>query len=105
MSKARTLFVSHGGGPLPLLGDPAHKELVDRLKQIASQITKPAAILVISAHWETSEPRLIASANPGLLYDYYGGPDAAYTLQYPGPGHPALAKRAQELLVKAGILA
>ena len=28
MQKPRVLFVSHGGGPMPLLGDPSHADMV-----------------------------------------------------------------------------
>ena len=44
------LFLSHGGGPLPLLGDPDHQEMVESLQEIARVISKPSAILIISAH-------------------------------------------------------
>ena len=46
------LYISHGAGPLPLLGDEAHKEMVDNLNYFAAHLTKPSAIIVISAHWE-----------------------------------------------------
>ena len=49
---ASALFLSHGGGPLPLLGDPAHEEMIDGLRYIAAAIERPEAIIVISAHWE-----------------------------------------------------
>ena len=28
-SKAQIVYFSHGGGPLPILGDPGHKAMVD----------------------------------------------------------------------------
>jgi hypothetical protein len=28
---ADIVFISHGGGPLPLLGDPTHQQLVETL--------------------------------------------------------------------------
>lgn len=40
-SKPQILFLSHGGGPMPLLGDAGHKEMVDCLKSIASLLRKP----------------------------------------------------------------
>jgi hypothetical protein len=51
-----TLFIPHGGGPLPLLGDPGHTGLVKFLKAVPSQIQpKPKAILLVSAHWEVCD--------------------------------------------------
>ena len=54
------LFISHGGGPLPLLGDSDHREMVERLTEIAGTLRKPSAILVISAHWEATIPLITA---------------------------------------------
>jgi len=53
MAEARghILFIPHGGGPLPLLDDPAHQQLVQFLQQFAKQMPTPEAIIVISAHW------------------------------------------------------
>jgi hypothetical protein len=50
-----TLFIPHGGGPLPLLNDPGHTGLISFLKAVPKQIQpKPKAILLVSAHWEVS---------------------------------------------------
>ena len=53
VSKAQILFVPHGGGPLPLLSDPAHQKLISFLKEIPSKLHQPDLILVISAHWKS----------------------------------------------------
>ncbi len=46
-NKPQILFVSHGGGPLPLLGNEGHEEMVACLQKIAAQIKKPSAVIVI----------------------------------------------------------
>lgn len=97
------LFVSHGGGPLPLLGDPGHKEMVDCLTEIAERLRKPSAVLVVSAHWEEALPMITAGAAPPLIYDYYGFPEESYNIQYPCPGEPALAGKIHSALRSAGI--
>ena len=102
-SQARILYIPHGGGPLPLLGDEGHQELVGFLRSFAVSLTRPKAILVISAHWEATVPTVTAGAMPSLLYDYYGFPDEAYHLQYPAPGDPALAGRIESALREAGL--
>lgn len=99
----RILFISHGGGPLPLLGDPGHQELISTLTRVSTQITKPSAIVVFSAHWESVPVAITAQANPSLIYDYYGFPPESYQIQYPAPGHPGLAERIHELLTKRQI--
>jgi len=105
MTKAKptVLFLSHGGGPLPLLGDTGHQEMVQNLQHVVTQIPKPSAILLISAHWEASTPTLTAGAQPALIYDYYGFPDESYEIQYPCPGEPELAALIQQRLVEHGM--
>lgn len=88
----KALFISHGGGPLPLLGDPAHRDLVSRLQQISADMPRPEAIIVISAHWEAEVPTITAGSQPELIYDYYGFPAESYEITYPCPGEPALAR-------------
>lgn len=102
-SKPRVLFLSHGGGPLPLLGDPAHLEMVLHLRAIAERMPRPKAILVISAHWEEEIATLTSGADPEIIYDYYGFPPASYEIQYPCPGEPELAGQVHRLLTDAGI--
>jgi 4,5-DOPA dioxygenase extradiol len=97
------LYLSHGGGPLPLLGDEGHKEMVDVLQNIASIIAKPSAILLISAHWEEREPTITYGAKPPLIYDYYGFSAQSYEIQYPAPGNPVLARKIYSLLRDNGI--
>jgi 4,5-DOPA dioxygenase extradiol len=97
------LFISHGGGPMPLLGDPGHREMVDRLTELAGKLRKPSAILVISAHWEESVPTITSGAHPPLIYDYYGFPEEAYDIRYPAPGEPDLAGQVYQALNQAGV--
>ena len=102
-TKRNIAYISHGGGPMPLLGDPDHYEMVETLKEIASKIDKPSAILVISAHWEARLPTVTSGTNPGIIYDYGGFPQAAYEIEYPAPGEPVLAKRVMNSLKEDGI--
>lgn len=101
-SRSPVLYIPHGGGPLPLLGEPSHRAMVEFLEKIPSRLGKPKAILMVSAHWETEQPALTAAAQPQLIYDYYGFPPESYSIQYPAVGDPALAKRTYELLKAAG---
>ena len=101
--KAQIVYFSHGGGPLPILGDPGHKAMVDFMTQLPLQLTKPDAILVISAHWEESAATLLGAQSPPMFYDYYGFPESAYKITYPAPGNPALADRITGLMKKNNI--
>jgi aromatic ring-opening dioxygenase catalytic subunit (LigB family) len=96
--KAKIVYFSHGGGPLPLLGDPSHRAMIRFMKQLGNVLPRPKSIVVVSAHWEEEKPTLIASPTPWLLYDYYGFPKEAYEITYPALGNPDLAKSIATLL-------
>lgn len=97
-NNAQIVYFSHGGGPLPILGDPGHKSMLDFMTALPSQLRRPDAILVVSAHWEENAATLIGAQNPVMFYDYYGFPDEAYKITYPAPGSPQLAERIAGLL-------
>lgn len=98
----RSLYIPHGGGPMPLLGDPNHTEMIDYLQSLESSLDRPSAIVVISAHWEEVVPTITASPSPGMLFDYYGFPDFAYEFSYPAPGSRELADNLASALGSAG---
>ncbi len=97
------LYIPHGGGPLPLMGDSHHGKLVSFLEHIPTTFEKPSAILIISAHWESTHATVTIGQNPSLIYDYYGFPEETYQYKYPAPGDPKLAKQVISLLEKNGI--
>jgi aromatic ring-opening dioxygenase catalytic subunit (LigB family) len=102
---AQFVYFSHGGGPLPILGDPGHKAMVDFMVELPGQLNKPDMILVISAHWEESVATLLGAETPSMFYDYYGFPEEAYEIKYPAPGSPELANRIAGLLSEKHIQA
>ena len=102
-NKAQIVYFSHGGGPLPILGDTSHKAMVDFMARLPSQLTRPDAILVISAHWEEGAATLMGAQKPAMFYDYYGFPAEAYEITYPASGSPELAKRIAGLLERSNI--
>ncbi len=108
MNRMPTVFIPHGGGPWPFVelgfGTKAEAaELLDYLRSLARiSPTPPAAILVVSAHWEERVPTLMTHTSPPLLFDYYGFPKESYELTWPAPGAPELAPRVEELLHHAG---
>jgi len=101
--QAQIVYFSHGGGPLPILGDAGHKAMVEFMQQLPARLRRPGAILVISAHWEESVATLLGSSAPPMFYDYYGFPAKAYGITYPAPGSPELAMRLAGLLGKKNI--
>jgi len=102
VSASSILYISHGGGPLPLLGEPSHQEMVAGLQKIVTLLARPSAIVLISAHWEEDQATITSGANPALLYDYSGFPQESYEIKYPAPGNPTLAREIHNLLRKKG---
>ncbi len=96
--RVQIVYFSHGGGPLPILGDPGHKAMIDFMAALPRRLRRPDAILVISAQWEESAATVLGSPNPPMFYDYYGFPAEAYEITYPAPGSPELANRIAGLL-------
>ncbi|HEY8942366.1 MAG TPA: class III extradiol ring-cleavage dioxygenase [Cellvibrio sp.] len=92
------VFVPHGGGPMPLLGDASHRELTAFMQHLAQDLPPPQAILVISAHWEETIAHVSSAAAPEMMFDYYGFPPESYEFRYPAPGHPPLAEHIAQLL-------
>lgn len=99
------LFLPHGGGPMPILGEPNHAELVAFLETVSANLPRPRAILMISAHWEEEVASVSSAAAPSMFYDYYGFPPQSYQFQYPAPGNPALAQQVLAMLSGQGIAA
>ncbi|MCO4762478.1 MAG: dioxygenase [Myxococcales bacterium] len=103
------LYLPHGGGPCFFMkwtmGPPdTWNRTAEWLQQIpASLPTKPKALLVVSAHWETDQVAVTTATQPPLLFDYYGFPKHTYELTWPAPGSPVLAGRVRSLLRTAGI--
>ncbi len=88
---------------MPLMGDPAHDDMVAYLKNIEDEIGRPDAIVVVSAHWEAAAPTITAAPQPELFFDYYGFPPETYELTYPALGSVALAEKIHHLLDAAGL--
>ena len=103
--RAQVVYFSHGGGPLPLLGDPDHQAMIDFMRRLPGDLRRPDAILVVSAHWEERAATLQGAQNPTMFYDYYGFPAETYTVRYPAPGSPELAQRVTGLLGEGGVAA
>ena len=103
--KAQLVYLSHGGGPLPILGEPGHAKMVAFMRELGPRLRRPDAVVVVSAHWEERTATVLGGASPDLYYDYYGFPEESYHLTYPAPGDPALASRIVTMLGDNGVAA
>ncbi|WP_095055467.1 class III extradiol ring-cleavage dioxygenase [Pseudomonas sp. Irchel s3b2] len=89
-----SLYISHGSPMLALepgASGPA-------LASLAAALPKPKAIVMVSAHWESSELLVSGNPQPETWHDFGGFPQALFEVQYPAPGNPQLAAEVVELL-------
>ncbi|KAL4457727.1 hypothetical protein ABPG75_012592 [Micractinium tetrahymenae] len=102
--RAPSVYLTHGGGPFPVIGGPGHASLTAFLKAWPKSLAQqPKALLVVSGHWESDVPTVTSAPQSELIYDYYGFPPEAYQLKYPAPGSPQLADKVCSLLKAAGL--
>jgi 4,5-DOPA dioxygenase extradiol len=76
MKSLPTLFLSHGS-PMHALAPGA---VGDAWVALGRRIARPDAVLIASAHWETSVPMLTGSRKPETIHDFGGFPDALYAI-------------------------
>ncbi|MBD3884056.1 dioxygenase [Phormidium tenue FACHB-886] len=98
MSRFPAVFISHGSPDLLLRESPAR----EFLQQLGTQLGKPNAILVVSAHWLTPIPTVSAAAQASTIHDFGGFSPELYQMKYPAPGAPKLAEQTIKLLAQAG---
>lgn len=93
------IFVSHGAPNMVLHDSPARRFL----SHLGSELQRPRAAVVISAHWEARAPTVNAAARPETLHDFYGFEPELYQMRYPAPGVPGLAREIAQRLETAGV--
>jgi len=101
MTRLPTLFLSHGSPMNAVTQTASSREWAT----LGRTLDKPRAVLVASAHWETSVPMLTGNPKPETIHDFGGFPDDLYRIRYPAHGAPELAAEAVSLLKNAGIAA
>ncbi|PMZ64580.1 dioxygenase [Pseudomonas sp. FW306-2-11AA] len=94
-----SLFISHGSPMLALEPGASGPALAPQ----ASELPKPKAIVIVSAHWESQDLRVGSAEQPETWHDFGGFPAALFAVQYPAPGQPELAAQVAELLKADGL--
>jgi 4,5-DOPA dioxygenase extradiol len=65
---------------------------------VGRSITRPRAVVCVSAHWYVEGTRVTSMERPRTIHDFGGFPRQLYEVEYPAPGDPVLASRVAELL-------
>src|SRR5689334_25311280 len=94
-----SLYISHGSPMLALEPGASGPALAN----LAATMPKPKAIVIVSAHWESSELLVSGNPQPETWHDFGGFPKALFEVAYPAPGDPRLAAEVAGLLKNAGL--
>ncbi len=97
--KMPVLFVGHGS-PMNAIEDNVFSR---EMKRMGTDVPKPKAILMVSAHWETRGTFVTAMEKPKTIHDFGGFPQALFDVQYPAPGSKWLAEETKQAVKKTGI--
>lgn len=93
------LFVPHGSPMFALQPGAAGAAMT----QIVAQLATPRAIVVISPHWETTEPTVGTATRLETIHDFGGFDPRLLEMQYPATGCPEGAQQVVAALQAAGL--
>lgn len=93
-----TLFVGHGS-PMNALGGNAFARALNGLGEA---LPRPAAVVMISAHWRSRGTQVLNQEAPEMIYDMSGFPKELYEIVYPAKGSAAVTAEVKRLIAPLG---
>ncbi|WP_026585402.1 dioxygenase family protein [Bacillus sp. J33] len=94
-----SFFIAHGA---PLLA--IEKNIYTQfLQSLGVSLNKPKAIVLFSAHWESSVQKVSNVKEFKTIYDFGGFPEELYQIQYPAKGHEEVTAEISALFTKQKI--
>jgi 4,5-DOPA dioxygenase extradiol len=94
-----SFFIAHGA-PLLAIED---NEYTQFLNNLGRTLPRPKAVVLFSAHWESSAQKVSEVDEYKIIYDFGGFPEALYNIQYPAKGDKPITNEIKELLTKHGV--
>ena len=94
-----SFFIAHGA---PLLA-VENNEYTQFLNQLGQNLPRPKAIILFSAHWESSMQKVSEVDTYDTIYDFGGFDPALYRIKYPAQGNQQLSQEIKDLFAKNGV--
>ena len=93
------MFIGHGS-PMNAIEE---NTFTKGMKSAIAGVSKPKAILMVSAHWETKGTFVTNQELPPTIHDFGGFPKALFDVKYPAPGSSWLADETKSTIKKTTV--
>jgi 4,5-DOPA dioxygenase extradiol len=94
-----SFFIAHGA---PLLA-VENNEYTQFLNQLGQTLPRPKAIILFSAHWESSIQKVSDVDTYDTIYDFGGFDPELYRIKYPAQGDQQISKEIKDLFTENGV--